>query len=138
MVASMSLFLSLLPLSLAFTLRSAPVRPRSAVRMFTRAPTVAAGFNAHNEPDIDSVATACHLIPDNVLDNMSDLLGEGSQTLKEYHYVLCDEPNEDPSVTCFLRPENWDSELGSEPGNWVCMANPSLTRTPSMTPEDSY
>ena len=97
-----------------------------------------AGFRAAAEEDTTSVASACHLIPDEVLGKVSDLLGEGKATLQEYGYVLCDEPASDPSITCFLRPDNWEAELGSEPGSWVCMANPSHTATPSMTPEDSY
>ena len=130
--------LSIAPLSLSFTLQAAPLHAAVTARVSARAPNVIAGFRAAAEEDTTSVASACHLIPDEVLGKVSDLLGEGKATLQEYGYVLCDEPASDPSITCFLRPDNWEAELGSEPGSWVCMANPSHTATPSMTPEDSY
>ena len=80
--------LSIAPLSLSFTLPAAPLHAAVTARASARAPNVIAGFRAAAEEDTTSVASACHLIPDEVLGKVSDLLGEGKATLQEYGYVF--------------------------------------------------
>ena len=56
-------------------------------------------------------------------------------------FVECDEPSDDPNMTCFLTPESW-IEGGTDQlhsSKYLCMTNPDPTRQPlSMNPEDSY
>ena len=67
----------------------------------------------------------------------------GIQSLRtnEAWFVECDEPSEDPSMTCFLTPESWVEGASDEliASKYLCMTNPDPVNAPySMNFEDSY
>jgi len=86
----------------------------------------------------DDTVQQCHLLSGEELQKVSDLLhqGPGSASYDHGFIMACDAPADDPSLTCFLKPESWAGDVGD--GDWVCMRNPTHSITPDMSPEDSY
>lgn len=71
----------------------------------------------------------------------SDDIPSDREAVLDNLFVECDEPSDDPNMTCFLTPESW-IEGGSDElhrSKYLCMTNPDPTKQPlSMNPEDSY
>ena len=68
------------------------------------------------------VGPACHLLSDEQRAEVSELLG---QPIYVDSLLVCDEPVQDPSMTCFLKPESWKSDDSLHQGDWVCFDNPA-------------
>jgi len=102
-------------------------------------------FKAHDDHKRAEEDEACNLLSDRQRASIHTMLGDqdhasddGRNAVLDKIFVECDEPSEDPSVTCFLTPDSWvDGELHSE--KWLCMDTPSPSRQPGvMDGEDSY
>ena len=85
--------------------------------------------------EASSSGSMCHLLSAEELDAVTDLMSQSKHN--DYGYTVCQEPSEDPSMTCFLKPDNWSKEVPQQ-GDWLCMQNPSVNLTPSINSEDSY
>ena len=123
---------------LAFAGGLSPAASRfSTARRATR-PAVAlmAANDAASSSDNDYAAHSCHLLTGDQLAKVSDLFSS-AEANSDYHYAVCEEPSDDPTVTCFLKPPSWSDDLPG-PGDWVCMQNPTMSLTPNMRAEDSY
>ena len=94
--------------------------------------------SAESEPAANASPIAdgasCQLLSESENRQMSELLN------KQAEFLLCDEPSDDPSITCFLKPESWDKEISSGEKDYICMRDDhaSVTTTKGLTSEDSY
>ena len=82
--------------------------------------------------------SSCLLLSNNEMKTVRELLDE-----KNGPVLVCDEPVNDPSLTCFLAPENWSNEVGAEDlaSKYICVPNQEpwqKTHSEDMNAEDSY
>ena len=118
----------------AFTLTPTPYHLVHQPLATRAMPDVMMNSARAGDDDLSSGAM-CHLLSGEQLAAVSDLMSQGAG--KDYGYVVCEEPSEDPGMTCFLKPENWSKEVPQQ-GDWLCMKNPSINLTPTMGGDDSY
>jgi hypothetical protein len=101
----------------------------------TRASTPALFFKQSEDESATAARPSCHLLSSEEQASIANLL---SDTDSDYGFIACDQPSDDPLMTCFLKPDSWrcDESLGD--GEWLCMHNPTSNLTPNMSSEDSY
>merc|ERR1712167_46545 len=62
----------------------------------------------------------CTLLSDEVRRAVNDLL----DTPEDEPVIACDDPIEDPSLTCFLTPDSWLQGTGLTTSTYLCFSNP--------------
>jgi len=139
------LLASLLPLASALVVTSSTPRPFGM--HLSRADVLRVSMYSKMDA---SDGDACNLLNDKQRASIKEMVASNEDDVDARNQVLetlvveCDEPSEDPSMTCFLTPESWIDD-GSGDGaslhadKYVCMETPSPARQPKvMNGEDSY
>ena len=111
---------------------SAAVRPAAAA-------AAAADFAVRMAASADD-GSACHLLSFEQERVLRDIIGTDEHGILK-PFVECDQPADDPSLTCFLTPDSWVSDAKGHLSSpkYICINNPSPPRAPRvMDFEDSY
>ena len=130
------LVLASLPL-LAEALSITPTRAVHAPRPVRRAPGPACDAAADDQKVYNSGAK-CHLLETESVGYVKSVMQNKGQDNDSTFATLCDQPPEDdPTVTCFMVPDNWDSEVPHDQGEWLCMRSPESAPSEARA-DDSY